>query len=196
MEYQLILQNVSKHISLQENERNYFFSILELKEVKRKDLLLREQQICRYIYFVNRGALRAYYVDKSGRESTIMFGLADWWITDMHCFINELPATLYVEALEDSEIVQLNKENFQKLLVDLPVFERFFRIIFQNAYIREQLRMIENLSLTAEERYVNFLKKYPQVQLHVTQKQIASYLGISPEFLSTIRNNLAKTKIS
>lgn len=196
MSFQLILQNVSKHIVLQESEIQYFTSILEVRSAKRRELLLREKQSCRYIYYVNNGALRAYFSDKSGKESTIMFGIADWWITDIHGFINDSPAMLYVEAIEDSEIIQLSRESFQKLLAELPKFERFFRIVFQNAYIREQLRMIENLSMSAEERYVNFLKKYPKVQQHVTQKQIASYLGISPEFLSTIRNSLSKPKIS
>ena len=116
-----------------------------------------------------------------------MFAIADWWITDMYCFINEQPAMLNIETVEDSLIFQLQKDELDKLYIRIPKFERFFRIIMQNAYIREQLRVIQNLSLSAEERYDHFLSKYPQVAKQVTGKQIASYLGITPEFLSAIR---------
>jgi CRP/FNR family transcriptional regulator, anaerobic regulatory protein len=99
---------------------------------------------------------------------------------------------LYIEAIENSRIFHLSKNNFDTLCTEVPKFERFFRIIMQNAYIREQLRVIQNLSLSAEERYHSFINKYPQVVQQVTQKQIASYLGITPEFLSAIRANKTK----
>jgi CRP-like cAMP-binding protein len=99
---------------------------------------------------------------------------------------------LYIEALEESIILQLTKENLDELYIRVPKFEKFFRIIMQNAYIREQLRVIENLSLSAEERYYTFLNKYPLVAKQVTQKQIASYLGITPEFLSMIKGSKQK----
>jgi CRP-like cAMP-binding protein len=99
---------------------------------------------------------------------------------------------MYIEALEDSSIHQLSKDGFDKLLFDVPKFERFFRILMQNAYTREQLRMIDNLSLSAEDRYESFLRKYPHIASVVTQKQIASYLGITPEHLSAIRKKSLK----
>ncbi|MEP7372090.1 MAG: Crp/Fnr family transcriptional regulator [Chitinophagaceae bacterium] len=189
----MILNNISKHISPDKEETDYFISLLKSRElVKKKDFILKEGQICKYINFVNSGTLRAYYVDKEGRESTIMFAITDWWITDMYCFINRLPAMLNIEAVENSSIFQLQKDHLDTLLLKVPKFERFFRVLMQNAYIREQLRVIQNLSLTAEQRYDNFLSKYPQVAKKVTQKQIASYLGITPEFLSTIRGNKSK----
>lgn len=196
MTYELILQNISKHISLDKEEADYFVSLLRFKQVEKKETILKEGQLCREINFVHAGALRAFYLDKSGKESTIMFAVPDWWITDMYCFINQLPAMLNVEALQESVIFQLQKADLDLLYTRVPKFERFFRIIMQNAYIREQLRVIENLSLTAEERYHNFLAKYPQVAQQVTQKQIASYLGITPEFLSIIRANKGKKSIS
>ena len=155
-------------------------------------LVLKEGQICKYISYVHSWALRAYCIDKEGREATIMFAPADWWVTDMFCFLNNKPAMMYIEAIEDSCIFQLSKEQLDKLFCTVPKFERFFRILMQNAYTREQLRVIENLSLTAEERYNSFLHKYPHIASTVTQKQIASYLGITPEFLSVIRKNKRK----
>jgi len=193
MLHELILKNVCRHIALDINETDHFIGLLQHNVILKKDFLLREGQPCKNIYYVNAGTVRAYYLDKDGKESTIMFAIADWWITDMYCFINGQPAMLYIEAIENSDVLQLSKNNFDSLCIDVPKFERFFRIIMQNAYIREQLRVIENLSLTAEERYNNFINKYPQVVQQVTQKQIASYLGITPEFLSNIRAKSKKT---
>jgi len=168
--------------------------MLNKKSLSRKLLLLRQDQLCRSIYFVDKGALRTYHCDKSGRESTVMFAVNDWWVTDMPCFISGQPSMVFIEAIEDSEIFELSKANFDLLFEKIPLFERFFRILMQNAYIREQLRIIQNLSLTAEERYDKFMDKYPQISKLVTQKQIASYLGITPEFLSAIRKNKSVAK--
>lgn len=189
MTYSLILKNISKHIHLNDEEVRFFTSIITYKKLSKKTLLLKEGYVCKNLSYVHHGALRAYHVDKEDKESTVMFAMADWWVTDMYCFLNQKPAMMYIEAIEDSFIFQLSRENFDKLLYTIPKFERFFRILMQNAYTREQLRIIENLSLTAEERYDSFLMKYPQIAKAVTQKQIASYLGITPEFLSTIRKN-------
>jgi len=189
MTHELLLKNISKHIALTDEETDYFTSLLKEKQVAKKDFILKEGELCKNICFVNTGILRAYYADKSGKESTIMFAMADWWITDMYCFINHLPAMLTIQAVEDSNIFQLQKQDLDTLYLKVPKFERFFRIMMQNAYTREQLRIIQNLSLTAEERYNNFMEKYPQVAREVTQKQIASYLGITPEFLSMIRSS-------
>jgi CRP-like cAMP-binding protein len=194
--HQQVLNNIAKHISLTGDETDYFLSLLNVQSVQKKDFILKEGQRCRYINFVNSGILRAYYEDKSGRESTIMFALQDWWITDMHCFINRHPAMLNIQAVEHSEVLQLERDHLDELFGKVPKFERFFRIILQNAYIREQLRTIQNLSLTAEERYENFITKYPQVAAQVTQKQVASYLGITPEFLSMIRAGKSRKPIS
>ncbi len=189
--HQLILKNISKHIQLDEPEISYFTSLLAPKTVPTKSYLQKENQPCNYLTFVNSGILRAYFLNKEGKESTVMFALKDWWVTDMHCFMNEQPAMLNIVAMEKSELLQISKTNLDILLKEVPKFERFFRIIFQKAYIREQLRVIENLSLTAAERYENFANKYPQIIQQVTQKQIATYLGITPEFLSVIRNKRA-----
>jgi CRP/FNR family transcriptional regulator, anaerobic regulatory protein len=185
--YDLILKNIAKHVSLDETEILYFVSLLKTKVVEKKTFLLKEEQVCKEINFVSAGTLRAFYKTSTGKESTIMFAVADWWITDMFCFINQKPAMLNIEAMEESVVFQLLKTDLDNLYNQVPKFERFFRIIMQNAYIREQLRVIESLSLSAEDRYHNFLTKYPHLAKQITQKQIASYLGITPEFLSAIR---------
>ncbi|MEY8760736.1 Crp/Fnr family transcriptional regulator [Chryseobacterium tongliaoense] len=188
----LILKNIAKHVSLNNEEISYFLSLLKERNIQKKELILKQQQTCKEISFVQSGILRAFYMDAAGKESTIMFALPDWWITDMFCFINQKPAMLNIEALEGSTVLQLQKDDLDKLYLKIPKFERFFRIMMQNAYIREQLRIIENLSNTAEERYYTFLQKYPLAAEKITQKQIASYLGITPEFLSNIKTNKHK----
>ncbi len=192
MTFNLILANVEKHISLNESERKFFCSLLKEKKFSKKDLVLSEGQTCRNISFVNSGILRAFF-NYDGKESTIMFAMKDWWVTDINCFIKHQPAMLNIVALEKTEVLQLTKENMDKLLHEFPKFEKFFRIIFQNAYIREQLRTIQNLSLPAAERYDNFCTKYERIANMITQKQIASYLGITPEFLSVIRAKKTKS---
>lgn len=191
-----ILNNIAKHISLDKGEADHFLSLLTREQIPKKTILLKEGQPCNYLYFVDSGALRAYHLDKNVRESTIMFAVSGWWVTDMYCFLNKKPAMMFIEAIEDSCVFRLSKANMDQLFISVPKFERFFRILMQNAYTREQLRIIENLSLSAEARYESFLKKYPHISQVVTQKQIASYLGITPEFLSAIRKEKSTRRIS
>ena len=187
-----VLSNVRKHISLTSEEEGYFISLLKERVVQRKECIVNAGEACAAIYFVEQGALRAYYRDSKDNENVIMFAINDWWITDMYSFVNEKPAVLSIDALEESTILQLNKKDFDQLFSNVPKFERFFRILMQNAYVREQLRSVENLSMPAADRYDNFLKKYPQFAQRVPLKQIASYLGITPEFLSLLRKRTAK----
>lgn len=196
MEYNSILSNVAKHVSLDEKEIDYFIFLLTSKALKKKDFLLKAGQPCTTINYVHSGALRAFYQNEELNEATILFAVADWWITDMPCFVNQLPAMTSIEAIDDSIVFQLTKNDLDTLYIKVPKFERFFRVLMQNAYVREQLRTLQNLSLPAEERYDKFLEKYPDIAKRLTQKQIASYLGITPEFLSTIRKKMSKGFIS
>ncbi len=192
MNHYIIQENISKHITLNETEFTIFLSRLKKIQIPRKNTILSQGQLCENIYFVESGALRAFYLDESGKEATIMFAVSDWWVTDMYCFINQKPAMLTIEAIENSIIYRLKKSDLDYLYAAIPQFEKFFRILMQNAYIREQLRVIQNLSLPAEARYEIFVGKYPDVAKNVKQKQIASYLGITPEFLSMIKHNKRK----
>jgi len=184
---QLIFNNFNKHISLSEAEQSYVLTLLKEKMVLKKDCILQQGGRCNKIYFVESGSMRAYNINEDGKESTIMFALSDWWITDMGSFVNQQSSDLTIVALEDSKLIELEYSNLQLLYKELPVFERFFRILFQNAYIREQRRAFYNISMSTEERYFQFMNKYPEMVMKITQKQIASYLGVTPEFLSSIK---------
>lgn len=189
LEDKSIFKNIAKHISLSDSETEYAWSLLKEKVLDKKEVILSQGQHCQKIYFVEEGSLRAYNINEEGKESTIMFAVKDWWITDMDSFMNQRAASLTIISLEKSKILELTHSDLQTLLLKLPKLERFFRILFQNAYIREQRRALNNISMTTEERYNQFVQKYPAIVEKITQKQIASYLGVTPEFLSTIKNS-------
>jgi len=192
MNIALILQNVGKHIQLSKNEADYFVSLLERKTLKRKEYLLREGEVCKTENFITKGCLRTYTIDENGFEHILMFAIEDWWIGDPYGFWTQTPSTHFIDALENSELLQISKPDLDKLLETVPKFERFYRVVFQNALIAERQRINQNLSLTAEQRYLNFIKKYPKMEQRISQKHIATFLGITPEFLSMIRNKIAK----
>ncbi len=187
MHQAFLFSNIQKHIHLTSSEILHLASKFEEKYILRKELLLNQGSPCRDIFFIAAGSLRAFHRSQDGRESTIMFGIKDWWITDMNCFINQKPALLNIIALEDSIVFKLDFNVLEQLYTEIPKFEKYFRILMQNAYIREQQRILENITYSSEERYNRFVTKYPFISQKVTQKEIASYLGITPEFLSSIK---------
>jgi len=192
MNFDLILQNVGRHIQLSEEEITYFTSILRLKKIPRKQFLLRAGDVCRYENFVIKGCLRVYNIDSKGVEHIVMFTPEDWWVSDMYSFLTQTPATYYIDALEDSEVFQIDKGDMEELYVRVPEFNRLYRILLQNAFVANQQRIAQNLSFSAEQRYDHFLKKYQQLEQRIPQKQIASFLGITPEFLSALRGKKAR----
>jgi CRP-like cAMP-binding protein len=186
-----ILENISKHILLNESEREFFFSLLIEKKLTKRELLHKGGDICRHSTFVIDGALKGYTIDSSGGEHVLNFAVADWWIADMYSLFSQKPGVLFIEALADSTVLLLSRENQELLYKEIPKFERFFRILIENALVANQQRLLDNLSLSAEQRYLNFMKKYPFVLSCAPLHSIASYLGITPEFLSKIRRNKA-----
>jgi CRP-like cAMP-binding protein len=192
MNTELILRNVNRHINLDDQEKEIFLSLLEPKELKKKQVYLKAGTVCAYSAFVIDGALKSFTIDKEGKEHILSFALQDWWIADMYSYISGKPAILTIEAVADSSILLLSRENQQRLYGEVPKFERFFRILVENSLVANQERLIDNLTSTAEERYLRFIKKYPAIPACVPQHNIASYLGITPEFLSKIRGRLAK----
>jgi CRP-like cAMP-binding protein len=188
----LIIKNVSTHIKLEEEEKAIFLGMLRQQHVKRKQLLLREGETCRVSSFVVSGCLRGYTVDADGTEHVLNFAPPNWWIADMYSLLSQKPGTLNIEALEDTEMLTLSKADQERLYKEVPHFERFFRIITENSLVAYQQRLMDSLSLTAEERYTNFCKKYPTLVNTLPAKQIASYIGVTPEFFSKMKHKLLK----
>lgn len=189
-----IIRNIEQHISLDEEEKVKFLSMLSSKKVRFRQYLLEEGDICHQSFFVNTGCLRAFSVDKNGVEHVLSFAPEGWWIADLYSLISQKPGNLFIEALKESEVLILTKDNQLKLYQDIPKFERLFRILAENALVASQQRLNDNLSLSAEERYENFCKKYPTLINTLPQKQIASYIGVTPEFFSKMKNRMLRTR--
>jgi len=192
MSEELILKNINRHIRLDGEETDYFLSLLQTRVIRRKGFLLRANEVCKNESFITKGCLRTYTIDDAGLEHTLMFATEDWWTGDLYSFLTQQPSSLMIDATEDTTILQISRANLEQLYQKVPKFERFFRIMFQNAFIAQQERIKQNLSFTAEQRYCQFLDKWPDLEQRLSQKQVASYLGITPEFLSMIRRKQAR----
>ena len=185
--YELILANFGYHIKLDADETKLLRSRLQSKLVKKNAVLLQSGQICRNLYFVNSGCLRIFNRDNEGGEHNILFCPEDWWAADIASFSTRKPAFYTISALEDTEVLYFSRDTLEQLYLEIPKLERFFRILSQNGFYLYQQRVTSNLSKTAEERYELFHQQYPKLEQRIAQKHIASYLGITPVFLSMIR---------
>ncbi|MEH6306404.1 Crp/Fnr family transcriptional regulator [Olivibacter sp. CPCC 100613] len=190
----LILGNLNKWVHLTADEQHYFTSLLKSITIKRKDWVLKSGEICKYSYFVTQGCLRGYTIDANGFEHVLSFAPKNWWIADMYSLLSQKPGTVYIQALETTEILALSKDAQEKLYQEIPAFERFFRIITENSLVAFQQRLLDNLSLPAEERYQNFCKRYAGLTDKLPAKQVASYIGVTPEFLSKMKHKLLYRK--
>ncbi len=190
MTLDLLFANISKHILLTEVEKNYFHSKLLFRKLKKKEIYIQENQVCESAALVLSGCLRSYTIDDNGFEHILQFAPSDWWITDMFSFISQKPGTIYIDAIEVSEIILLSRADQLDIFEKIPGFERYFRILTENSLVSYRKRVIDGLSLTAIERYHDFCKRYPTLIERLPQKQIASYIGVTPEFLSKIRSNV------
>ena len=195
MSFDLLLSNISRHISLTTEEIVFFTSLLNSKSIETGAYLLREGDVCRYSTFITKGCLKTYYADENGVEHIVDFLVEEWWADDLYSFFTETAATSNIKAIENTDVLQISKNNLELLYQKIPKFERFFRILFQNAYIsqRDQINLI--LSAPAEERYILFLKKKTYAEKRFSQKDIASYLGITPQFLSTLKKKLRQVNV-
>src|SRR5688500_18536271 len=169
MDTSLILKNVGKHISMTDGERDIFISALEAQTLKGKTLFLKAGMVCRHSAFVAQGALKSYTVDEDGKEHILSFATQDWWISDLYSLISRKPAVLNIEAITDSDVLMLSRDNQQMLFDKVPKFERFFRILLENSLVASQQRLIDNMTSRAEDRYLQFIKKYPLVPACVPQ---------------------------
>lgn len=190
--YDLLKNNIKSHIAISDTELEQFCKPFDLKKIPKKEFLLRQGEVCKFEGFVNKGCFRVYHINNEGVEHVLYFAIEGWWITDIDSFTNEKPASLFIEALEDSEVLLISKREKELLYEQFPKTEKLFRIMTQKTHVALQRRMISNLSKTADERYLDFIEKYPHLAQRLSNLQIAAYLGISHEFLSKIRKKISK----
>ena len=162
------------------------------RNIKRRQFILQQDDVCKYYSFVISGCFKTYGVDFKGAEHNLQFTIANDWVTDLTSFYDEKPSKLYIEAIEPSVILQIKKADLLHLFIHYPTFDRNFRIITERKYIALQERILSNISTTAQDRYLGFLSQYPELARRLPNTQIASYLGITPEFLSRIRKQIIK----
>ena len=195
MSFDLLISSISRHISLAAEEVEFFTSLLKSKFLANGEFLLREGDICKYESFVIKGCLKTYYLDENGFEHIIDFSIEEWWADDLYSLLTQTASKSNIKAIEDTDILQIGKTDLELLYKKIPKFERFFRILFQNAYITQREQINQALSASAEERYLLFLKKKPYAEKRFAQKDIASYLGVTPQFLSTLKKKLGRVNV-
>lgn len=173
-------------------ETGLFNDLLQYREIPRKTFLLQEGEICNFEYYINKGCIRNYYIDEKGDEVTLQFAIEGWWVSDIASFHERKPSHMFIETLEPCEVLMLSPEAKEKLLREIPKFERVFRLMVQRNLSSLQERLFKTIATTATEKYLDFLERYPTIPQRVAQHYIASYLGFSPEFLSKVRTRLSK----
>lgn len=188
--YGLFFQNIAKHIQLNAAEEAQLTAKLHFKTVSKNETLLKAGDHSKMIFFVAKGCLRMYQNHPNGEETNILFCPENWWACDIISFSAGIPATYSIDVLEEGEVIGIDYRDLEELYVQVTKLERFFRILFQNGFALYQNRLTLALSTSAEVRYVLFNKQYPMLINRISQKQIASYLGITPVFLSIIRKRL------
>lgn len=191
---ELLKNNIAAHISLSENEVEAFCNLFEQMLIPKRSFLLKEGEVCKFEGFVTKGLFRVFHIDKNGNEQILYFAMENWWITDIDSFTNEKPSQLFIEALEDSEVFVISKTDKEFAYTNLPKIEKLFRVMTQKTHVALQRRMIDNLSKTAEDRYLEFAQRYPQLIQRLSNIQVAAYLGITNVFLSNIRKKIALKK--
>ncbi|OEK09034.1 cyclic nucleotide-binding protein [Flavivirga aquatica] len=193
MNIEPIINYFSNILPLKREEIDALKKVFKERRIKRRQIILQEGDICMLNTFVVEGCFRMYFVNENGKEHNIQFAVENWWIGDIGSFHSEEPSKLYIEAIENSVILQIKKQDQLDLFVNYPKFNRIFRVFTENALVSYQKRVLQNISSTAEERYLDFMNRYPYFSNRISNVQIASFLGVTPEFLSTIRKKIAKS---
>lgn len=192
--YDIIFKHLEKKVTLTHEEKELIQSFFIFKKIKKKQVLLLEGHTCNYMTFVSEGLLKAYNIDEKGHEHINQFVPEGWWVSDMNSFFSEEVSFYSIDAIEDSEILILSKENFEKLTLRVPVMEKYFRLLFQNSLITKERRLISSHIHNAEQKYNHILTSNPDLIKRVPQNLLASYLGVAPETLSRLKKNLTLCK--
>lgn len=192
--YEVFFRKFNEKVALLPEEEEFLKQYLTPKKLRKKQYLLQDDDVCKYSCFVERGALRAYLVDEKGDEHITAFALEGWTIADLTSFIRQEPATLNIDALEDCELVLISKSAHDELMLTMPKYETYFRILITDAYLALQQRTTNIISLASEERYKVFTQMYQSIFQRVPQHMIASFMGLSPETLSRIRSRIGKKR--
>jgi CRP-like cAMP-binding protein len=192
--HEKLIDSIQKKVPLTPDEIEGIKRFFIPKKIRKRQYLLNAGDVAAYTYFVERGLLRSFSIDDNAHEHVVQFASEGWWITDMCSFLAGEEAIYNIEALEDSELLMLNKKSQDEMLEQQPKMEKYFRLLLQNAIIALQRRIVGTLSLSAEEKYKRMMKVYPDILQRAPQQHIASFLGITPETLSRVRKQVSVHK--
>ena len=188
------IQNyISRFVSLTPEELSVVENCMQLQEIPKKTILLNAGDVCNFEAYVLKGCIREYFIDHKGQELTLEFAVEDWWVSDITSFENQTPSIMYIETLEDCELLVLSRAAKDELLARVPKLERMFRLMIQRHLSVLQKRLFRTVSYTAMDKFEQFLRRYPSLPQRVPQHYIALYLGITPEFLSKLRKRQMKS---
>jgi CRP-like cAMP-binding protein len=182
-----IVTHMRKHITLSEDDVDTLYDVLEVRDIKKKEYLLRAGEVCRHNYFVVNGCFRLYLITAKGAEQVIQFGIENWWITEYVSLKSGKPSDFYMQATENAQVIVLPGDREEELFTKIPQLERYFRLVLEKAYSAQLNRIHYIFNLTGEEQYRMMNEKYPEFVQRVPQYMLASFLGITPEFLSMLR---------
>ena len=191
MSLQLLIKHFESYIPLNGAEKQLLEGRVSERQLKRKQAILQEGFTCKHYTFVVKGCLRMFAIDQKGSEHNILFAAENDWIADISSFHSGKPSGLFIEAIEPANVLQIEQQDLYFLYTNMPKLDRIFKVIVENKYVALQDRVLQYISSTAQQRYLAFLEQYPILALRLPNTQIASYLGITPEFLSKIRKDLA-----
>jgi CRP-like cAMP-binding protein len=183
-------QHISARIQITDHEFELFASKLKPVVLKKREAFVKSGETARVSAFVQKGCLRTFYTDSKAVDHVLSLSFEDWWVADLRTFLTGEPAFYSIEAIEDTELLTIDFDSQEAVYKETPAFERYFRLLLQNAFIASQNRVMDEMSYTAEERYIKLIDRIPSLELRVAQQHIASYLGITPEALSRIRKSL------
>lgn len=191
MEAQAFFDYIAKYVELTEAEIAFLLDRIQVRRYLKGQYVLQQGDICKHECFILSGCTKMFHLDNNGHEHVVMFSIEDWWTSDMGSFITQTPSDFSVQCIEKTSMVQISNAVIEDLFLEIPKLERFFRKIVEKAFVASQKRIVRNFSMTAKERYLFFRKTYPEMEQRIPQYQIASYLGITKEFLSKIKSELA-----
>ncbi|RKR83598.1 CRP-like cAMP-binding protein [Mucilaginibacter gracilis] len=182
-----LINHIKKFVPLTDEEAALISNSVTIQNFRKKDLLLQPGKVCKSTYFVVQGCLRLYFINRKQNEQITQFAIENWWITDQDSFDNRIATGYYIQAVENTQVIALNKDVLDELFIRIPKLERYFRLVLQKVYTAWQRRMKFIFDQTDEERYGHFSSSFPEFMQRVPQYMIASYLGFTPQFLSKIR---------
>lgn len=189
---QALITHFQHYLPLSEEEIRLIEHKVTQRNVKRRQMILQEGFVCKHYSFVVSGCFRMYGLDDKGYEHNIQFAAEGDWISDIGSFHSQKPSKLFIEAIEPAEIIQIEQQELYFLYRNIPKLDRIFKVLIENKFVELQNRVLQTFSSTAQERYLSFLEQYPHLSNRLPNTQIASYLGITPEFLSKVRKDLSK----